>query len=97
MASAFTTAVALRGEQSGGAISAIENTVPARWDGPPLHHHEFDETFYVLDGELTFQLRDELFTAGPGALALAPAGVAHTLANLGDVPARYLLRCSRAS
>ena len=96
MASAFTTAVALRGEQSGGAISVIENTVPAHWDGPPLHHHEFDETFYVLDGELTFQLRDELFTAGPGALALAPGGVAHTLANLGDVPARYLLLCTPA-
>src|SRR6188472_770036 len=96
MASTFTTAVALRGEQSGGAISVIENTVPARWDGPPLHHHAFDETFYVLDGELTFQLRDELFTAGPGALALAPGGVAHTLANLGDVPARYLLLCTPA-
>jgi mannose-6-phosphate isomerase-like protein (cupin superfamily) len=96
MASAFTTAVALRGEQSGGAISVIENTVPAGWDGPPLHHHEFDETFYVLDGELTFQVRDELFTAGPGALALAPGGVAHTLANLAAVPARYLLLCTPA-
>ena len=96
MASTFTTAVALRGAQSGGAISVIENTVPARWDGPPLHHHAFDDTFYVLDGELTFQLGDELFTAGPGALALAPAGVAHTLANLGDVPARYVLLCTPA-
>ena len=96
MATAFHTAVALRGEQSDGAISVIENAVPAGWDGPPLHHHEFDETFYVLDGELTFQVRDELFTAGPGALAVAPGGVAHTLANLGDVPARYLLLCTPA-
>jgi quercetin dioxygenase-like cupin family protein len=92
----FVTAVALRGEQTAGAISVIENTVPARWDGPPLHHHEFDETFYVLDGELTFQVRDELFTAGPGALAFAPGGVAHTLANLGDARARYLLLCTPA-
>jgi mannose-6-phosphate isomerase-like protein (cupin superfamily) len=83
----FTTTVVLRGEQSAGAISAIENVLPARWDGPPLHHHEFDETFYVLDGQLTFHVRDELFTAGPGALAFAPGGVAHTLANLGDAPA----------
>ena len=96
MATAFHTAVALRSEQSDGAISVIENAVPAGWDGPPLHHHEFDETFYVLDGELTFQVRDELFTAGPGALAFAPGGVAHTLANLGDVPARYLLLCTPA-
>ena len=96
MASGFSTAVALRGEQTDGAISVVENTVPARWDGPPLHHHEFDETFYVLDGELTFQLGDELFTAGPGALAFAPGGVAHTLANLTDAPARYLLLCTPA-
>jgi quercetin dioxygenase-like cupin family protein len=96
MASTFDTAVMLRGEQSGGALSVIENTVPARWDGPPLHHHGFDETFYVLDGELSFQVRDGLLTAGPGALAFAPGGVAHTVANLGDAPARYLLLCTPA-
>ena len=70
--------------------------MPARWDGPPLHHHEFDETFYVLDGSSPSSSRDELFTAGPGALALAPGGVAHTLANLGDAPARYVLLCTPA-
>jgi quercetin dioxygenase-like cupin family protein len=96
MASAFSTTVALRGEQSDGAISVVVNEVPARWDGPPLHRHEFDEAFYVLDGELTFQLEDELFTAGPGALAFAPGGVDHTLANLGDAPARYVLLCTPA-
>jgi len=31
-----------------------------------LHRHDFDETFYVMSGELTFQLRDELISAGPG-------------------------------
>ena len=96
MASAFSTTVALRGEQSDGAISVVVNEVPARWDGPPLHHHEFDEAFYVLDGEITFQVHDELFTAGPGALAFAPGGVEHTLANLGEAPARYLLLCTPA-
>ena len=96
MASTFSTVVALRGDQTDGAISVVENTVPAQWDGPPLHHHEFDETFYVLDGELTFQVGNELFTAGPGALALAPGGVAHTLANLSDAPARYVLLCTPA-
>jgi quercetin dioxygenase-like cupin family protein len=96
MASPFSTTVALRGEQSDGVISVIENALPARWDGPPLHRHEFDEAFYVLDGELTFQVEDVLFTAGPGALAFAPGGVDHTLANLGDAPARYLLLCTPA-
>jgi quercetin dioxygenase-like cupin family protein len=92
----FTTAVALRSEESDGAISVIENTLPARWDGPPLHRHDFDETFYVLEGELTFQVEDDLFTAGAGALAFAPGGVDHTLANLAGAPARYLLLCTPA-
>jgi quercetin dioxygenase-like cupin family protein len=96
MASAFTTTVALHGEQTGDAISVVENTLPARWGGPPLHHHEFDEAFYVVDGELTLQLGDALFTAGPGALAFAPGGVEHTLANLSDAPARYVLLCTPA-
>ena len=95
-AASFTTAVALHSEESAGAISVIENNLPARWGGPPLHRHDFDETFYVLDGELTFQVEEALFTAGPGALAFAPGGVAHTLANLGDAPARYLLLCTPA-
>jgi quercetin dioxygenase-like cupin family protein len=96
MTSTFTTAVALRSEQSGGALSVIDNTLPARWAGPPLHHHEFDEAFYVLDGEITFQVGDGLFAARRGAVAFAPGGVAHTLANLGDAPARYLLLCTPA-
>jgi len=96
MASTFRTAVALRSEQSNGAVSAVDNTLPAHWGGPPLHHHEFDEAFYVLEGEITFQLGDGLHTAGPGALAFAPGGVPHTLANRGDVPARYLLLCTPA-
>jgi quercetin dioxygenase-like cupin family protein len=96
MASRFDTSVLLRSEQSDGAISVVENTVPARWDGPPLHRHDFDEAFYVLEGELTFQLGGDLFTAGPGALAFAPGGADHTLANLGDAPARYVLLCTPA-
>jgi mannose-6-phosphate isomerase-like protein (cupin superfamily) len=51
----------------------MDNVVSAGFPGPPLHHHDFDETFYVLEGELTFQLRDELFTRKRGKLAFAPA------------------------
>ena len=86
--------ILLRGEQSSDAVSAIQITVAAGWDGPPLHHHDFDEAFYVLEGELTFQLGDELSTAGPGSLTWAPRGSVHTFANLADAPARYLLICT---
>jgi quercetin dioxygenase-like cupin family protein len=83
--------VLLRSEQTGDALAVTENTVPAGWGGPPLHHHDFDETFYVLDGELTFQLGDEVSRAAAGTLVFAPRGSHHTLANHGTQPARYLL------
>jgi mannose-6-phosphate isomerase-like protein (cupin superfamily) len=92
----FESKILLRSEETGGAISAIEISAPAGWEGPPLHHHAFDEAFYVLDGELTFQLGDELVAAGPGAFVFAPGGTVHTLANLGEARARYLLLCTPA-
>jgi quercetin dioxygenase-like cupin family protein len=87
----FQTTVLLRSDESGGHVALVENTVPGGWEGPPLHHHDFDEAFYVLDGELTFALGDERLTAGPGALVFAPRGAPHTLAALGGAGARYLL------
>ena len=96
MTSSFRPKVLLRSEETQGNVSVIANVVPPRWDGPPLHHHAFDESFYVLDGELTFQLGDELATAGPGAFVLAPAGAHHTLANLSTDSASYLLICTPA-
>jgi len=92
----FHTTVLLRSEQTAGGVAAVENVVPAGWPGPPLHHHAFDEAFYVVEGELTFQLGDALATAPAGTLAFAPGGVEHTLANLGPAEARYLLLCTPA-
>lgn len=87
----FLPRVVLRGAESGGALAVVDITAPPRWAGPPLHHHAFDEAFYVLGGELTFQLADELRIGGPGSFAFARGGDVHTLANLTDAPARYLL------
>jgi quercetin dioxygenase-like cupin family protein len=85
--------VLLRSEESGGEIAVIEIGASAR---PPLHHHDFDETFYVLEGELTFRLRDELFSRQAGELAFAPRGVPHTYANLSGANARALIVCTPA-
>ena len=35
--------------------------------GPPIHQHaDEDDSFYILDGELTFTVEDEEVVAGPG-------------------------------
>jgi quercetin dioxygenase-like cupin family protein len=83
--------VLVRCEQSGGQVAIVESTMPPGAEGPPLHTHDFDEAFYVLDGELTFQLGDELITARQGELAFALRGVPHTLANRSSAPARFLI------
>jgi quercetin dioxygenase-like cupin family protein len=85
----------VRSEQSRGAVSVIE-TAPAPGAGPPLHEHDFDEAFYVIEGTLTFQVDDELLEVRAGELAFAPRGTPHTFANLGDAPARQLIVCTPA-
>jgi quercetin dioxygenase-like cupin family protein len=90
------TNVLLRSEQSGGHVSMTEIVVPAHNAGPPLHTHDFDEAFYVLEGELIFQVEDELITKRAGELAFVPRNVAHALANHSDADARYLLVCTPA-
>jgi quercetin dioxygenase-like cupin family protein len=72
----------------------MENVVAARSAGPPLHTHDFDEAFYMLEGELIFQVEDELFTKRAGEIAFAPRNVAHALANHSDADACYLLVCT---
>jgi quercetin dioxygenase-like cupin family protein len=88
--------VLLRSEETGGHMSVTEIVVPPRSVGPPLHTHDFDEAFYMLDGELIIQVEDALVTKAAGESSFAPRDVAHTLANHTDAPARYLLICSPA-
>ena len=88
--------VLLRSEETAGVVSMIELSSDAGFAGPPLHRHDFDEAFYVLEGELTFKLGDEVFTRTAGELAFAPRNVAHTYANHSDAPARALLVCTPA-
>ena len=92
----LTTNVLLRSEQTGGQLSVTEIAVPPHSAGPPLHTHDFDEAFYMLEGELIFQVEDTLATKGAGELSFAPRNVAHTLANHSATPARYVLVCTPA-
>jgi mannose-6-phosphate isomerase-like protein (cupin superfamily) len=66
-------------------------TIGPQRNGPPPHSHESeDDSFYVLDGEMTFLVDDDEVTAGPGTFVLVPPPVVHTFANRGDVAVRML-------
>lgn len=44
----------------------------------PLHvHYNEDETFWVLEGEVEFEVGDETVEAGPGTMLFGPRGVPH--------------------
>lgn len=59
--------------------------------GPHIHNHHTD-AFYVLEGELTFEIGPvpETVTIGAGSLVAAPPGVAHSLRNTGPQRASWL-------
>jgi hypothetical protein len=44
----------------------------------------------VLEGEVGFEIGDEVLSAGPGKLVAKPRGIWHAFWNAGDKPARVL-------
>jgi len=59
--------------------------------GPHVHTTHTD-AFYVLEGELTFEIgrESETVTVTSGGFVAVPPGVVHSLRNDGDLPARWL-------
>jgi mannose-6-phosphate isomerase-like protein (cupin superfamily) len=89
--------VLVGGEQTDGHLGFIDEILSPDFDGPPLHvHPAFDELFFVPEGELTFQVRDELKTVAAGDWLLAPRGTPHTFANHSEQPARVLIAVTPA-
>ncbi len=73
-----------------------EIVVPLHNAGPPLHTHDFDEAFYLLEGELIFQVQEALATKGRGELSSPAATCLTRSPTTATPPARYLLVCTPA-
>ncbi len=58
----------------------------------PHVHHEHTDAFYVLEGELTFEIGREAktITVSSGGFVAVPPEVAHSFRNDGDRAARWL-------
>ena len=69
--------VRVSGEDTGGTVAVVE--IEGRCgDMPPLHVHvREDETFYVLEGELSLHLPGSSVELGSGEAFFAPRGVPH--------------------
>ena len=76
---------------------AVADVIARPGGEPALHVHEReDETYVVLEGELTFQRGDERFDAAPGDVVFLPRGVEHGFA-LRSPLARVLVVCTPGS
>ena len=79
------------GEDTGGAYSVLEY-LAAPGAGSPMHVHKNEvESFYILEGAITFQLGQEKTRATPGMFVTIPRGLRHAFVNAEDTAARSLV------
>lgn len=88
-----TYTILLSGEQTGGRYCLVDMLVPPT-GGPPAHRHDFEEMFYVIDGEIELTIRGKQFTARRGETVNIPANAPHSFRNRADGPARLLCMCT---
>jgi quercetin dioxygenase-like cupin family protein len=80
----------LRGGETGDSIMMFEETVPAGTKSTFHLHHDSDEVAYVLTGEVTFKIGDEVTVGGPGTCTFMPRGVPHAWKSTGAETGRVL-------
>ena len=72
-------------------FSLFESRIPAGGRVSPHLHRDYEEAFYVLDGELSFLLGDTWSPGRAGATVHIPRGVVHAFRNESDTTARVLV------
>lgn len=84
----------LKGEHYGASITLIlDHSEPGK--GPRLHRHPYDETWVVIEGNVTFEVDGTSQQAGPDDIVIVPPGAAHKFTSNG--PGRSNLVCIHAS
>ncbi len=71
------------------AFSLVEIAV-APGQGTPPHKHDDAESFYVLEGEVTFLLDGVTTAKGPGGFVHIPSGTPHAFRNTSGQVSRML-------
>lgn len=87
------TWVKASGAQTGGGLTLIEHVIPPGAGSPWHVHHNEDESFYVIEGDILFIVgaEQQRITAGPGTYVFGPRDIPHGFRNESSVPARMLL------
>jgi quercetin dioxygenase-like cupin family protein len=83
-------ALKLLGRDTGETIMMFEETLPAGTTSLHHLHRDSDEVAWVLAGEFTFKIGDEVAVGGPGTCAFMPRNVPHAWKNSGSETGRVL-------
>src|SRR5690242_2291316 len=80
----------LTGDHSNGSVAAFEFVVPpAQRLAAPAHSHDhYEESFYGIDGVLTWTVDGKQIEVGPGQALCIPRGAIHRFDNHGTGNAR---------
>ena len=84
------------GEDTDGRYATIEAIVPPGGGPPPHIHSREEESFYILEGEITFQIGDDRVVATAGMFANMPIGSLHSFKNASNEPAKMLVSVAPA-
>jgi quercetin dioxygenase-like cupin family protein len=82
--------VKVRAHHCDGELFIVEGVIPPGVMIFPHTHSREDECGYVLDGELTYLIGDEVRVATAGAYVVRPRGIRHAFWNSADAPARVM-------
>lgn len=84
------------GEETDGKYATFEAIVPPGSGPPPHIHSREEESFLVLEGEMTFQLGEDRIVANEGTFLNMPVGSLHAFKNESDKTARLLISVAPA-
>ena len=80
----FVLSLKVSGKDTNQQLSMYFGTYKKN-DGPPLHvHYKQDEQFYIVDGEILFQVGTEKYTLKSGDTIFLPKNVPHTFLVLSE-------------
>jgi quercetin dioxygenase-like cupin family protein len=90
MAPGRSAALKLVSGETAGSIMLFEETAPSGAETNFHLHRDSDEVAWVLSGEITFKIGDEVTVGGPGTRAFIPRNVPHAWKNTSAATGRIL-------
>jgi len=78
----------LLSQQTAGSIMLFEETLPAGTKSLFHRHRDSDEIAWVLEGEFSFMIGDQVSTGGPGTCVFFPRHLPHAWKNSGSTMGR---------